>query len=70
MNVLYAVLKIAHDETPMTGKHSDGYSAKEGATRGEIVKRMIAMPPKPHSEMKLGKRKGKKAVSPKRAVRK
>jgi hypothetical protein len=32
------------------------YSEKEAAQRrDEIIKRMIAMPPKPHSEMKMGK---------------
>lgn len=28
--------------------------------RDEIIRRMIAMPPKPHAEMKIGKPKAKK----------
>jgi hypothetical protein len=52
-------------------KDSEQYSEKETAARRDAtIKRMIAMPPKLHSEMKLGKRKGKKAVSPKRKARK
>ncbi len=55
----------------MPTKPTDQYSEKEAAARRDAtIKRMIAMPPKPHSEMKVGKRKGKKAVSPKRAARK
>jgi hypothetical protein len=52
-------------------KSDDQYSEKEAAARRDAtIKRMIAMPPKTHSEMKLGKRKAKKAASPKRAARK
>jgi hypothetical protein len=56
----------------MNSKQSDDqYSEKEAATRRDAtIKRMIAMPPKPHSEMKVGKRKGKTVASPKRAFRK
>jgi hypothetical protein len=36
----------------------DQYSEKEAAARRDAtIKRMIAMPPKPHSEMKIGKKK-------------
>jgi hypothetical protein len=36
------------------------YSDEETARRrDELAKRMLATPPKPHSEMKLGKRKPK-----------
>jgi hypothetical protein len=46
-------------------KSDNQYSEKEAAARRDAtIKRMIAMPPKPHSEMKLGKHKGKKAKSP------
>ena len=40
---------------------SDEQFNDEEATRrmNEVVKRMIDTPPKPHSEMKLGKRKAK-----------
>ena len=47
------------------------FSEKETAARRDAtIKRMIAMPPKPHSEMKIGKPRGKKAESPKRKPRK
>jgi hypothetical protein len=37
---------------------NDQYSDKETAQRRDaVIKHMIAMPPKPHSEMKLGKKK-------------
>jgi hypothetical protein len=37
-------------------KAPEMYSEKEAAARRDaVVKRMIAMPPKPHSEMKMGK---------------
>lgn len=43
---------------------SEEYSEREAAERRDaIIKRMIAMPPKPHSEMKIGK---KSSVTPKR----
>jgi hypothetical protein len=55
----------------MGGKSEDQYSEKEAAARRDAtIERMIAMPPKPHSEMKLGKGKAKKAANPKRAARK
>jgi len=39
-------------------KQPDQYSEKEAAARRDAtIKRMIAMPPKPHSEMKVGKKK-------------
>jgi hypothetical protein len=40
---------------------SDEHFSDEEATRrmNEVVKRMANTPPKPHSEMKLGKRKAK-----------
>jgi hypothetical protein len=40
------------------------FSEKEAAARRDaVVKRMIAMPPKPHSEMKVGKKAQKKKKS-------
>jgi hypothetical protein len=37
-------------------KKDEQYSEKETALRRDaVIKRMIAMPPKPHSEMKIGK---------------
>jgi len=45
----------------MTKKTDDQYSEKEAAARRDAtIKRMIAMPPKPHSEMKVGKKAKKK----------
>jgi hypothetical protein len=47
------------------------FSEKETAARRDAtIKRMIAMPPKTHSEMKIGKRKGKTAASPKKRAQK
>jgi hypothetical protein len=36
------------------------------ARRDAVLKRMLNMPPKPHSEMKIGKRKAKSSKSQKR----
>jgi hypothetical protein len=45
-------------------RQDEQYNEKEAAARRDaIVKRMIAMPPKPHSEMKVGKSAGKKKKS-------
>jgi hypothetical protein len=46
----------------MSSKNSDDeYSEKEAAARRDAtIKRMIAMPPKTHSEMKVGKKAKKK----------
>jgi hypothetical protein len=42
----------------MAKKPTDEFSEKEAAERRDaVIKRMIAMPPKPHSEMKVGKKK-------------
>jgi hypothetical protein len=42
-------------------KKDEQYSEKEAAARRDAtIKRMIAMPPKPHSEMKVGKKAKKK----------
>jgi len=39
------------------------YSEKEAASRRDaVIKRMIAMPPKPHSEMKVGQSKTRRAT--------
>lgn len=39
-------------------KHSETYSDKETAKRADAaLKRMLATPPKPHKDSKLGKRK-------------
>jgi hypothetical protein len=44
----------------------DQYGDKEAAERRDaIIKRMIAMPPKPHSEMKVGKKARKKKAKKK-----
>jgi hypothetical protein len=41
-----------------TDKNNDSYGEEETRERAEAaLKRMLATPPKPHSEMKLGKRK-------------
>jgi hypothetical protein len=47
--------------TAMNAKQpTDFYSEQETAARAEAaLKRMLATPPKPHKEMKLGKRKAK-----------
>jgi hypothetical protein len=43
----------------------DSYSEQETAQRRDaMIKRMLATPPKPHSEMKLGKPRGKPSKSP------
>jgi hypothetical protein len=48
-------------------KTTDEYSEKETAARRDAtIKRMMAMPPKPHSEMKVGK---KKKASKKRKIK-
>jgi hypothetical protein len=45
---------------PKTDKDPDTYSDEEIARRrDEVVRRMADTPPKPHSAMKLGKRKPK-----------
>jgi hypothetical protein len=44
----------------------DEFSEKETAARRDAtIKRMIAMPPKPHSEMKMGKGKTAKKAKKK-----
>ncbi len=41
----------------MDKESDDQFSEKEAAERRDAtIKRMIAMPPKPHSEMKVGKK--------------
>jgi len=46
----------------MKTPREDQYSEKEAAARrDEIIKRMIATPPKPHSEMKISKKKPHRA---------
>jgi hypothetical protein len=46
----------------MSKKPDEQFSEKEAADRRDaVIKRMIAMPPKPHSEMKVGKKKKKAA---------
>jgi hypothetical protein len=51
----------------MTDKKSDDqYSEKESAARRDAtIKRMIATPPKPQAEMKIGKPKAKKRTKTK-----
>lgn len=55
------------------GKADDHYSEQETAQRRDaVIKQMLATPPKPHSEMKLGKPRKKLAKSPnkRKAVKK
>jgi hypothetical protein len=45
----------------MNKERDEQFSEKEAAARRDAtIKRMIAMPPKPHSEMKVGKKAKKK----------
>ena len=45
----------------MTAQKADQYSEEETAKRRDAtIKRMLATPPKPHSEMRVGKKKGEK----------
>jgi hypothetical protein len=47
-------------------KQDDQFSEKEAAARRDaVIKRMIAMPPKPHSEMNVGKKKSAVKKKPK-----
>jgi hypothetical protein len=49
----------------MTKSTDDQYSEKEAARRRDaVIKQMLATPPKPHSEMKVGKPRGK-SMTPK-----
>jgi len=49
----------------MTKTPGEQYSEEETAQRRDAaIKRMLNTPPKPHSEMKIGKPRGKKAASP------
>jgi hypothetical protein len=42
----------------MAKSRDDEFGEQEIARRRDaVIKRMIAMPPKPHSEMKIGKKK-------------
>jgi hypothetical protein len=46
-------------------KTDDQYSDEEATQRmNEALRRALTSPPKPHSEMKIGKRKAKRAKSP------
>jgi hypothetical protein len=50
-------------------KDPDQFDEKETAARRDAtIKRMIAMPPKPHSEMKVGKKVKKKRATRKKKV--
>jgi hypothetical protein len=50
----------------MAKQQSDEFSLEEVARRRDaVIKRMLNMPPKPHSEMKLGKPRGEPGKSPK-----
>jgi hypothetical protein len=49
----------------MSQKNDDKFSEREAARRRDaVIKRMLATPPKPHSEMKIGKSKAKSSKSP------
>jgi hypothetical protein len=48
----------------------DQYSDEETVSRREAaLKQMLSMPPRPHSEMKLGKSKSKSGANQKKRVR-
>jgi hypothetical protein len=48
----------------MKKTHDDQYSEQETEHRRDaVIKRMLATPPKPQSEMKLGKPRAKKSAS-------
>jgi hypothetical protein len=50
---------------PKTDKSSDTYSDEEIALRrDDVIRRMANTPPKPHSEMKIGKPIRKRKPSP------
>jgi hypothetical protein len=50
-----------------TKRSDDQYSEQEIAERRDAtIKRMLATPPKPHSEMRIGKSKRKTKVSKKK----
>jgi hypothetical protein len=54
----------------MNRKTGDQYSERETVERRDaVIKRMLGTPPKPHAEMKLGKRTGKKKKSPEKKSR-
>ena len=53
--------KKSSRDSDMAKTPSLEFSEKEAAARRDaVIKRMIAMPPKPHSEMKVGKKAAKK----------
>ena len=70
-NVIEAFIPLMINEPPSSlmewsvmGKTSEEFSEKEAAARRDaVIKRMIAMPPKPHSEMKVGKKKNQRGKS-------
>lgn len=50
----------------MAKARNEQYSEQETAARRDaVIKRMLATPPKPHSEMKVGKSRRKAGKSPK-----
>lgn len=54
----------------MAKKSDEQFSDKEAAARRDAtIKRMIAMPPKPHSEMKMGKKAKKRKFKKRAAIR-
>jgi hypothetical protein len=51
----------------MNKPDNNQYSEQETKRRRDaVIKRMLATPPKPHSEMKVGKRRTKNVESPRR----
>jgi hypothetical protein len=46
-------------------KRDEEFTAAETARRRDaVIKRMLATPPKPHSEMKIGKPRARRGKSP------
>jgi hypothetical protein len=60
--VAYSILLIWR--SPMTQKKSNDQYSDEEATRrmNEALRRALTSPPKPQSEMKIGKRKAEKSA--------
>jgi hypothetical protein len=53
-------------QPPKDGQFSDEETARR---RDAVVKRMLNTPPKPHSEMKIGKRRAKRGKKPRQTAK-